>query len=84
MIGGGFIHPRELAYLSESLMAPNQKKDQSMCLDPINFEPCSNPKIVNERRRVYNVCSIELDIAKHKFAHQNHLQLLFGFFNATR
>ena len=84
MIGGGYVHPREYAYLYYSQISRGNFKGQNICLDPVAFQNCENSSEINEIRNKFNLSSIELDKAKHTFAHKHSLHLFFGFLNATR
>lgn len=82
LINGGYLHPREFAYLS-SLHDKNLEKQ--LLLSPNNYVAVPTPTIYdNKIRAAYLLPSFELDKAKHEYAHKHGIKLFYGFFNCSR
>lgn len=80
----GYWHPREFARLRKDYQNRQQiNLDYYPYFEPTTRE-IKNADIINKIRQQHNMCSIELDNAKHEFAHKNNLHLYFGFFNGTK
>lgn len=79
LVKGGYLHPKEYAVIAQKL---NRNEFE---IHPIQLNKAASKfHEINMKRRAYYLPSIEIDIAKHNFGHENKLQLFFGFFNATR
>ena len=76
----GFLHPREYVLLAVKA----NKLHMNPCIQPSEFEKFNEVKITNLIRQKYYLPKIEIDIAKHKFAHKHKIQLFFGFLSTTR
>jgi hypothetical protein len=76
----GFLHPREYVFLAVKA----NKLHINPCIQPSEFEKFNEAKMTNLIRQKYYLPKIEIDIAKHKFAHNHKIQLYFGFLCTTR
>ena len=80
LIDKGYLHPREfilLAYKANELKV-------NPCIQPSDLNKCMDFFSTNKIRKKNYLPSIEIDIAKHNFAHKYNLHLFFGFISSTR
>lgn len=72
ILEGGFLHPREIAYIFYKL-----DKSKEICLWPSMFNTKSTLALERNRKK-FLLPTLELDRIKHAYSHKNDIQLFFG------
>lgn len=80
LVKEGYLHPREYMLL----LVKSKKTSVDPCVQPSTFDKYKETSQTNKIRQKYYLPKIEIDIAKHNFAHKHKIQLFFGFLSTTR